>query len=30
MSFLLLIGWVVTIAVSYCVANIVLKKINLF
>jgi hypothetical protein len=29
MSFLLLIGWVVTIAVSYCGANMVLKKIKL-
>jgi len=29
MSFLLLVGWVVTIAISYCGANIVLKKINL-
>jgi len=29
MSFLLLLGWIVTIAVSYCAANMVLKKINL-
>jgi len=29
MTFLLLLGWVVTIAVSYCGANMVLKKINL-
>lgn len=29
MSFLLLLGWVITIGVSYCGANMVLKKINL-